>query len=69
MDETLVGLEQTTGFSSISAMKLILATATYVVMGAILALGIVLAVKGSVWLLVLGLIVFTIIFGKIGCLQ
>jgi hypothetical protein len=50
-------------------MKLILAVATYLVMGAILALGIVLAVKGSIWLLALGFLAFAIIFGKVGCLQ
>jgi hypothetical protein len=50
-------------------MKLILAVATYLVMGAILALGIVLAVKGSIWLLVLAFVAFVIFFGKVGCLQ
>ena len=50
-------------------MKLILATAVYLVMGAILGLGIILAVNGSIWLLVLGCLAFVIIFGKIGCLQ
>ena len=50
-------------------MKLILAVATYLVMGAILALGIILAVKGSIWLLALGFVAFVIFFGKVGCLQ
>ena len=50
-------------------MKLLYAVLIYLVMGAVLGLGIVLAVKGSLWLLILSLIAFIIAFGRIGCLH
>ena len=36
---------------------------------AVLATGIVLAVKGSPWLLILGFLAFVLAFAKIGCLH
>jgi hypothetical protein len=50
-------------------MKLILAAGIYLVMGAVLALGIVLAVKGTIWFLIISFLVFVVAFGKIGCLH
>jgi hypothetical protein len=50
-------------------MKLLCAVLIYLGMGAALALGIILAVKGSLWLLILSVLAFFIAFGKIGCLH
>lgn len=49
-------------------MKLLCACVVWVGMGAILGAGILMAVKGSPWLLVAGLIGFAIAVGKIGCM-
>ena len=49
-------------------MKLFYAMATWVVMGAVIGLGIFLAVvKGSFWLLLASLAAFIFAVGKIGC--
>ena len=48
-------------------MKLLWAFAVWLGMGAILGVGILMAVKGSPWLLIAGLIGFVIAVGKIGC--
>ena len=48
-------------------MKLILVLLVWFVMAAVLAVGIVKAVTGSVVLLVAGLLAFFILFGWIGC--
>jgi hypothetical protein len=48
-------------------MKLILAFAVWLIMAAILGAGLLLAVKGSPWLLVLGMLGFIVAVGKIGC--
>jgi hypothetical protein len=50
-------------------MKLVYAYLTWLAMGGILAAGIVLAVKGNPWLLILGAVGFLIAFAKIGCLH
>ncbi len=49
-------------------MSLILAIVTYWIMAIILILGVVFAVKGSFWLLILGALGFIIILTKVGIL-
>jgi hypothetical protein len=49
-------------------MNFLLAVVAYLVIGAVLGLGILLAVKGSPWLLVIGFLAYVIAFGRIGCL-
>ena len=50
-------------------MKFILAFGTWLVMAAVLVLGIVLAVREphSLWLLIAGVVAFFVAVGKIGC--
>jgi len=48
-------------------MKLFLAISVYLLIGAVLSWGILLAVAGKPWLLVGGLIAYVVAFGKIGC--
>ena len=48
-------------------MKLLCAFAVWIAMGTILGAGILVAVKGSPWLLIAGLIGFIIAVGKLGC--
>ena len=48
-------------------MKLLCAFAVWMGMGAVLGFGILMAVKGSPWLLLAGLVGFVIAVGKIGC--
>jgi hypothetical protein len=48
-------------------MKFFTAVFAWLVIGAILATGIVLAAKGSLWLLGLGLLGFLFAFAKYGC--
>jgi hypothetical protein len=50
-------------------MKLLLALIVWVVMGVVLAKGILMAIHGSLWLLILGLLGFVVLVGKIGCLS
>ena len=50
-------------------MKLILAFAVWIGMGAVLTTGCVLAVKGHPGLLVVGVLGFIALVGKIGCLS
>jgi hypothetical protein len=49
-------------------MKLFLAFAVWIVMGAIIAKGILSAIHGSYWLLIVAVIGFAALVGKIGCL-
>ena len=49
-------------------MKLFLAIVAYLVIGLFLGWGILLAVKGNLWLLIASLVVYVVAFGKIGCL-
>ena len=51
----------------ICSMKLILAFAVWIGMGVVLGVGILMAIKGSPWLLIAALIGFVIAVGKIGC--
>ena len=48
-------------------MKLLCAFAIWIGMGAVIGAGILMAVKGSPWLLIAGLIGFVVAVGKIGC--
>jgi hypothetical protein len=49
-------------------MKLVLAIVAYLLISGVLGLGILLAVKGSPWLLIAALVGYIVAFGKIGCL-
>jgi hypothetical protein len=49
-------------------MNFLLAILAYVVIGLVLGWGIILAVKGSPWLLVAGFITYVVAFAKLGCL-
>ena len=49
-------------------MKFLLAIIAYLVIGVVLGAGILLAVKGSPWLLVVGFLAYVVAFGKLGCL-
>ncbi|HVM48917.1 MAG TPA: hypothetical protein VMU04_12870 [Candidatus Acidoferrum sp.] len=49
-------------------MKFSLAILAYLVIGAILGLGILLTAKGNPWLLVTGFLAYVIAFAKLGCL-
>ncbi len=48
-------------------MKLILAIFVYLLIGAVLSWGILLAMHGKPWLLIGSLIAYVVAFGKIGC--
>lgn len=50
-------------------MKLLLAFLVWIAMGAVLVKGLLMAVNGSMWLLVVGLVGFIVLVGKIGCLS
>jgi hypothetical protein len=50
-------------------MKLFFAFLVWILMGAVLVKGSLMAVQGSFWLLGLGLLGFIIMVGKIGCLS
>ena len=50
-------------------MKFLLAILVWLIMGAVIATGIILAFKGTVWLLLLALLAFIIMVAKIGCLS
>jgi hypothetical protein len=49
-------------------MKLLLGILAYLLIAFVLGWGIILAVKGHPWLLVIGFIAYVVAFGKIGCL-
>jgi hypothetical protein len=49
-------------------MKFLLAIIAYLVMSLILGWGILLAVKGDPWLLIIGFLAYAVAFAKIGCL-
>ena len=49
-------------------MKFYAAIAAYLVIGLILGAGIYEAVKGHLWLLAAGVVVYVIAFSKLGCL-
>jgi hypothetical protein len=50
-------------------MNVILAILVWVIMATILVTGVVLAVKGSFWLLILGFVAFVLGIAKVGCLS
>ncbi len=50
-------------------MKLVLPILAYVVMGLILGWGILLAVKGDPWMLIVGFLGYLVTFAKFGCLK
>jgi hypothetical protein len=49
-------------------MKFVFAIVAYLLIGVVLGWGILLMVKGSPWLLVTGLLAYTVAFARIGCL-
>jgi hypothetical protein len=50
-------------------MKLGLAIAVWILMGAVLAKGLLMALHGQPWLLLLGIAGFVLLVAKIGCLS
>ena len=50
-------------------MKLPLAIFVYVLIGLVLGLGILMAVKGSFWLLIFSIAAYLLAFARIGCLH
>ena len=51
-----------------SPMKFLLAILAYLLIGAVLGWGILLAVKGNLWLLIVSFLAYAVAFGKLGCL-
>ena len=51
-----------------TSMKLFSAVLVYLIMGLILGWGMLLAVKGSWWFLVAGILSYIIVVAKFGCL-
>lgn len=49
-------------------MKFLLAIIAYLVIALILGCGILLAVKGNPWLLIVGFLAYAVAFARIGCL-
>jgi F0F1-type ATP synthase assembly protein I len=49
-------------------MKFLLAIVAYLVIGLLLGWGILLAVKGQPWLLIVGFQAYAVAFAKLGCL-
>ncbi len=49
-------------------MKFLMAIVTYLVIGAVLGLGILLTVKGNPWLLIASSLAYVAAFAKLGCL-
>lgn len=49
-------------------MKFLLAVIAYGVIGLVLGWGILLAVKGQPWLLIVGSLTYAVAFAKLGCL-
>ena len=49
-------------------MKFLLAILAYLVLGLVLGVGILLAVKGQPWLLIVGFLIYVVAFAKLGCL-
>lgn len=48
-------------------MKFALAILVYLLMAAVIGVGILLLVAGKPWLLIISLIAFVVAFGKLGC--
>lgn len=51
----------------VRTMQVVLAMGVLAVLGLSIAAGIVLAVKGSAWLLILSSLVYLILFARVGC--
>ncbi|HTL59952.1 MAG TPA: hypothetical protein VL361_30045 [Candidatus Limnocylindrales bacterium] len=49
-------------------MKFFLAIVAYLVISVFLGWGILLAIRGNPWLLIIGFLVYAVAFAKIGCL-
>ena len=49
-------------------MKLLFAILAYLLIGFFLGWGILLAVKGNLWLLIAAFVVYVVAFSKLGCL-
>jgi hypothetical protein len=49
-------------------MKFLLAILAYLLIAGVLGWGILLALRGSFWLLIVGFLVYVVAFGKLGCL-
>jgi hypothetical protein len=49
-------------------MKFLLAVLVYLVIGLVLGWGLLLAVKGDPWVLLLSFAAYVVLFAKIGCL-
>jgi len=49
-------------------VKFALAIFVYLLMGFILAWGVLAAVGGKPWLLIIGVLMYAVAFGKLGCL-
>ena len=49
-------------------MKFLFAVLAYLAIGAVLGWGILLAVKGSPWVLIAGFVTYVVAFGRIGCM-
>jgi hypothetical protein len=52
----------------LNGMKFILSILAYLLIGVVLGAGIYMAVKGSLWLLIVGFLVYVLAFAKLGCL-
>lgn len=50
-------------------MNLFLSILVYLIMGALLSVAIVMAVKGTLWVLGVMVVLFVFAFGKIGCMH
>lgn len=50
-------------------MKFLLAILVWLIMGAVICTGIILAFKGTVWVLLLALLAFVVMVARIGCLS
>ena len=49
-------------------MKFLMAVLAYLLIAVVLGCGILLAVKGSFWLLIVGFLAYVVAFSKLGCL-
>ena len=49
-------------------MKFLLGILVYLIIGLVLGLGMMMAVKGNPWPFIIGFLAYAIAFGKIGCL-
>jgi F0F1-type ATP synthase assembly protein I len=63
------GIEPSSKAGNLGAMKLLCAFAVWIGMGVVLGAGILMAIKGSPWLLIAGLIGFIVAVGRIGCMS